>query len=70
MKMFLGDEELDHWRKIFKDMADSRNRNKFSRKRRHGKDGGRGGPRVKLLILYVKAYQGEKLNFTSCTNND
>lgn len=56
MKMFLGDEELDHWRKIFKDMADSRNRNKFSRKRRHGKDGGRGGPRVKLLLLYVKAY--------------
>lgn len=46
-KVLEGDEELDHWRKIFKDMADSRNRNKFSRKRRHGKDGGRGGPRGK-----------------------
>ncbi|XP_048776658.1 lupus La protein-like [Ostrea edulis] len=38
-----GDEELDHWRKIFKDMADSRNRFKVNRKRRHGKGGGGGG---------------------------
>lgn len=54
--MFIGDEELDYWRKIFKDMVDFRNRNKFSRKRRYGKDGGRGGFRVKLLLFYVKVY--------------
>lgn len=41
-----GDEELDHWRKIFKDMADSRNRNKFNRKRKFGR-GGYGGSRGK-----------------------
>ncbi|XP_062603096.1 lupus La protein homolog, partial [Saccostrea cucullata] len=40
-----GDEEMDHWRKIFKERADSINRFKANRKRRHGK--GYGGPRDK-----------------------
>ncbi|XP_061169603.1 lupus La protein homolog [Saccostrea echinata] len=40
-----GDEEMDHWRKIFKERADSINRFKAYRKRRHGK--GHGGPRDK-----------------------
>ena len=50
MFSFAGDEELDHWRKIFKDMADSRNRNKFNRKRKFGR-GGYGGSRVISLCF-------------------